>query len=248
MPMDDSGVIEHFTARAGKYDASSRWCTDDDLLDRMRRLVSPSPDDELLDVACGTGLVSARFKGRVARVVGVDPTPAMYEQAAPRVDEFVEGRGEALPFADNSFDIVVCRQGIQFMDARAAVGEMVRVCRPGGRILLVDLCAYGPEDRDEYFEVLRLRNPARRNFFVQGDVGALLLQAGCTWVEVHKYVSVEDVDAWSDNDAISEDRREGIRAVYRQASDAFRRLHAVASDDEGRFFDHMLFGLSLGHV
>ncbi len=248
MSTDNAGVIEHFTARAGKYDASSRWCTDGDLFSRMRQLVRLSPDDELLDVACGTGLVSAQFKGRVARVVGVDPTPAMYEQAAPRVDEFVEGRGEALPFADNSFDIVLCRQGIQFMDAPAAVAEMVRVCRPGGRILLVDLCAYGLDDRDEYFEVLRLRNPARRNFFVQGDVGALLLRAGCSWVEVHKYVSVEDVDAWSDNEAISEDRREGIRDVYRRGSDAFRRLHAVASEDDVRFFDHMLFGLSLGHV
>lgn len=247
MSQDTSGVQAHFTARAGKYDASSSWCTDDELFERMLELTDPQPHHRLLDVACGTGLVSRQFKGRVAKVVGLDLTPAMFEQARPHVDELRAGRGEALPFADASFDIVVCRQGIQFMDAPRAVAEMARVCAPGGRILLVDLCAYGPEDRDEYFEVLRLRNPARANFFMPGEVGGLLLQAGCERIEVHRYVSVEDVDAWSDNEAISEERREGIREIYRNPTPAFQRLHAVSIDAEQRIIDHMLFGLSLGH-
>jgi SAM-dependent methyltransferase len=248
MTTDTPAVQDHFTARASKYDASSRWCTDNDLLERMFALSGASAGDRVLDVACGTGLVSAAFHGRVGHLVGVDLTPAMFEQARPHVDELVPGSGEALPFPDDSFQAVVCRQGIQFMDAPVAVAEMVRVCKPGGRIVLADLCAYGPEDRDEYFEVLRLRNPARRNFFVEGDVAALLFEAGCESVNIHQYVSTEDVDAWSDNEAISEARREGIRDVYRNASPAFRRLHAVSSPDERRFFDHMLFGLSVGQV
>jgi SAM-dependent methyltransferase len=239
-------VEAHFTARAERYDRSSSWVTDPGLRDRAWRLLSPAATDEVLDVACGTGLVSEWFKGRVARVVGADITEAMFDQARERLDELVVTPAESLPQGDGSFDIVICRQGTQFMDDAAAIGEMVRVLRPGGRVCIINLCAYGASDRDEYFEILRLRNPARRNFYLREDLHRLLEEAGATDVQVHDYVSIEDVDAWSDHGAIEEARREGIRSVYRGASAAFQRLHAVSTDDGARFVDHMLFGIAIG--
>ncbi len=243
----DPTVVEHFTARAAHYDASSAWCTDAQLAARVFALTAPAADARVLDVACGTGLVSRVFKGRVAEVVGVDITPAMYAQAAPHLDSFVEGPGEALPFPDNSFDVVTCRQGTQFMDDAAAIREMFRVVKPGGVVCVINLCAYGPDDRDEYFEVLRLRNPARVNFYLREDLVRLFEQAGGKGVVVHDYVSVEDVDVWSDNKAISEERREAIRAVYRGGSPGFCQHHAVELTDDGRIVDHMLFGIAIGH-
>jgi SAM-dependent methyltransferase len=151
-----------------------------------------------------------------------------------------------MPFEDGVFDISFCRQGIQFMNGPGAVQEMVRVTRPGGRICLVHLTAYGEEDKEEYFEVLRLRNPARKNFYLRTDLETLLSEAGCEQVVVHSHVSPEDVDAWSDNGAIPEEAREGIRRVYRQASPTFQELHAVATGVDGRFTDHMLFGIAIG--
>jgi len=242
----EGDALKHFTARAERYDRSSHWCTDPVLADRVLALTEPGPTDHVLDVACGTGLVSRLFKGRAGRVVGADITRAMYEQAKPYLDELVETPAESLPFEDNSFDIVVCRQGTQFMDDSAAVKEMVRVAKPGGRILIVNLCAYGDEDREEYFEILRLRNPARCNFYMREDLERLLTEGGCSEATVHDHISVEDVDAWSDNGAIEESRREGIRAVYRDASKPFSALHAVATEDGDRFVDNMLFGLALG--
>lgn len=245
MTITDQDVVEHFTARAGGYDRSSAWCTDEDLGRVVLGLTEPQPEHHVLDVACGTGLVSRLFAGRVARLIGVDVTEAMAEQARPCLDELVITPAEALPFADASFDITTCRQGIQFMELPAAVREMVRVTRPGGRVVLINLCAYGPEDRDEYFEILRLRNPVRRHFFLPGQLSELLTEAGCAEVERHDYVSVEDVDVWSDNGAIEEEAREAIRQVYRDASPDFRRLHAVEQTD-GRIIDRMLFEIAVG--
>jgi ubiquinone/menaquinone biosynthesis C-methylase UbiE len=239
-------VTDHFSARAAHYDRSSRWCTDADLAARVHHLAAPIATDHLLDVACGTGLVSASFRGKVARITGVDITPAMYAQAAPYLDQFVEAPGESLPFPDGSFDLVTCRQGIQFMDDAAAVREMARVLRPGGRVCLIHLCAYGEADRAEYFEILRLRNPARKNFYLREDLVQLCSQAGLHDATVHDFVIPEDVDVWSDNKAISEADREAIRAVYRGASPAFSEHHAVAMDD-GRIIDHMLFGICIAH-
>lgn len=242
----DAVVVDHFTARAAHYDHSSSWCTDTALAQRVWELTAPGPDARVLDVACGTGLVSRVFKGKVAEVVGVDITPAMYAQAKPHLDRFVEGPGENLPFDDASFDVVTCRQGTQFMDDAAAIREMFRVLKPSGTVCVINLCAYSDDDREEYFESLRLRNPARKNFYMREDLVRLFEQAGGRDVVVHNYVSTEDVDVWSDNKAISEARREGIRDVYRNGSEGFKKHHAVQITADGRIVDHMLFGIAVG--
>lgn len=245
MSHDHTDVIAHFAARARTYDRSSSWCTDQDLGDLVLTLAQPAPTDRVLDVACGTGLVSRLFTGKVAEVVGVDITDDMAEQAKPHLDRLVIAPAENLPLVSDSVDLVVCRQGIQFMTLPDAVVEMVRVLRPGGRIILINLCAYGEADKAEYFESLRLRNPVRRHFFCPPDLENLLTSAGCVEVESHRHISVEDVDVWSDNGAIEESRREAIREVYRNASEEFRRLHSVREAD-GRFVDHMLFVVATG--
>ena len=242
-PSDD--VISHFTARSATYDRSSAWCTDDALGDLIVRVAATDHRSQVLDVACGTGLVARRFAGRVARLAGLDLTADMASQARPVLDDLTLGTAEAMPFRDGEFDATVCRQGIQFMQLPAAVREMARVTRRGGRVVLVNLCAYGPADRDEYFEILRLRNPARRHFFLPDDLRDLLAGAGCRDIELHRYVSVEDVDVWSGHGAIDEPRREAIRRAYQTASSEFRTLHAT-QDAGGRIVDHMLFVIAVG--
>ncbi|GAA2405225.1 hypothetical protein GCM10010191_11290 [Actinomadura vinacea] len=245
MAISQEDVTDHFTSRASRYDRSSAWCTDSGLDELLLDAAAPRPSDRVLDVACGTGLVSRLFHGRVAEVVGVDITKVMAEQARPHLDRLVLAPAEALPFEDAEFDLVVCRQGVQFMMLPDAVAEMVRVTRPGGRIVLINLCAYGREDAAEYFEILRLRNPVRRHFFLPEDLSDLLREAGCRKVEAHRYRSAEDVDVWSDNGAIEEERREAIREAYRKASQDFLSLHAVRQSD-GRVVDNMLFVVAVG--
>jgi SAM-dependent methyltransferase len=244
----DNEVVAHFTARSGRYDQSSRWCTDQALLTTLFAHLAPAADAVVLDVACGTGLVSRQFKGKVGKVIGVDLTEAMFEQGRPHVDGLVQGSAERLPFRDHAFDLAVERQGIQFMDAPKAVAEMVRTVRPGGKVGLVQLCAYGKEDQAEYFEILRLRNPARKNFFLRGDLAGLLLAAGCTRVDAFDYISEEDVGRWADNGAIGAENLEGIRGVYHRASPGFNRYHAVRMEADGRIIDRMLFGIAVGMV
>lgn len=241
-------VVNHFTTRSSRYDQSSYWCTDFGMLAKICDHLAPTPDTLLLDVACGTGLVSRYFRDRVGRIVGVDLTEAMFSQGRPHLDGLVHGSAERLPFRDSTFDLAIERQGIQFMDAEAAVKEMVRTTKPGGRVCLIQLCAYDEEDRDEYFEILRLRNPARKNFFVRQDLAALLTTAGCEKVEVLDHITEEDVDRWADNGAIDGERRSALREIYHRAGPAFHRHHAVRLEEDGRIVDRMLFGIAVGTV
>ena len=169
----------------------------------------------------------------------------MVDGTLSSVDSLVMAPAERLPFKNECFDIVICRQGIQFMDLPEALEEMFRVTKRRGRLVLVNLCAYGMSDCREYFEILRLRNPVRRHFFVPDDIRALLHGIGCHPVTTHFYVSLEDVDVWSANGAIDEARREAIREVYRTASATFRQLHGARQAD-GRWLDRMLFVVAVG--
>jgi ubiquinone/menaquinone biosynthesis C-methylase UbiE len=105
------------------------------------------PDDvEILDVGCGTGEITARLAGLYpsAKIVGVDLIARHLtlgrERCAPfgsRVS-FREADAFALPFADRSFDVVVCRHMLQAVPRpEVAMAEFVRVARPGGRLHLL---------------------------------------------------------------------------------------------------------------
>lgn len=101
--------------------------------------------DRVLDVACGTGaltLAAAETVGPAGSVVGLDANPEMLAVARrkPVRIEWLEGRAEALPLPDGSFDAVVSQFGFMFFeDKPQALREMVRVLRPGGR-LAVAVC------------------------------------------------------------------------------------------------------------
>lgn len=96
--------------------------------------------DEVLDVACGTGVVARQAVGRVGSggsVIGVDLSESMLrvaERREPSVDWRV-GDAQSLPFEAESFDVVVSQAGLMFFpDPVAAISEMRRVLRPGGRL------------------------------------------------------------------------------------------------------------------
>ena len=99
-----------------------------------------------LDAGCGDGALVCAAAAQGAEAAGVDPDPAMLAAARACAAErrvrasFLEGRVERLPFPDASFDVVAAVTVLCFVpDASAAVREMARVLRPGGRLVLGEL-------------------------------------------------------------------------------------------------------------
>ena len=102
------------------------------------------------DLACGTGAAAAALAGRVARVIGVDSQPEMLAAAARRDlpgVELREGDLAALPIADGECDAAVCMLALTFVhDPAAALAEMHRILRPGGRAVIVEVMRHGRDD------------------------------------------------------------------------------------------------------
>lgn len=116
-------------------------------------------DQRVLDVATGTGNIAIRAAQAGARVVAADVTPEHFETgrhaaAAEGVElEWREADAQALPFADGEFDVVTSCFGAMFApDHRAAANELVRVCRPGGTIGMMNFVPDGAAG--EFFSVL----------------------------------------------------------------------------------------------
>ena len=156
----------------------------DALLDGARL----SRGDDLLDVACGTGIVARVARERLgpgSRVVGVDLSPLMIAHArvvAPDI-ELREGSADRLPVAaDETFDVVTCQQGLQFFpDNPKAVSEMRRVLTSKGRVAIA---TWRPIEESPFiFELQRVaertvgRIDDRRHGFGDADALASLLAA-----------------------------------------------------------------------
>lgn len=107
--------------------------------------VDPRPDQRVLDVACGSGNAALIAARRYCRVAGIDYVPELIERARQRAAaedveiDFQDGDAQALRFPDASFDVVLSTFGVIFApDQEKAASELLRVCRPGGKIALAN--------------------------------------------------------------------------------------------------------------
>jgi len=140
----DLKQMHRATWAAGDYAAVADMIDEVPPADVLGR-VPIAPGDHVLDVAAGTGNVAIRAAAAGARVVGLDLTPELLDIAQRRAEragvgvEWLEGDAESLPFDDEAFDAVFSVFGVQFAPRhQIAAEELARVCRPGGRIGLVN--------------------------------------------------------------------------------------------------------------
>jgi ubiquinone/menaquinone biosynthesis C-methylase UbiE len=98
------------------------------------------------DIGCGTGRFTADLDSQASHVIGLDPDPAMLAVATRRTPApLVVGDGHRLPFADHRFDLAIAVAVCEFAtDPAAVVGELARITRPGGRVVVGTLNRHSP--------------------------------------------------------------------------------------------------------
>lgn len=159
-------ILDQFTRQAVPF-ATAPSIKDEAALKLIVDWSGAGPADTVLDVACGPGLVVCAF-ARVARhATGIDITPAMLDRARANAAErgltnvtWRQGDVLPLPWADASFTIVTSRFAFHhFLDPAAVLGEMSRVCTPGGTVMVVD-SAPAPDKADAFNRMEVVRDPS----------------------------------------------------------------------------------------
>ena len=139
------------------------------------------PDMVVADLGCGTGPVMERIAPFVARVIGIDNSPAMLKAARKRLErhdntDLRKGDLSAVPIDDASVDAAMLILALTYVaDPAVVVRELARILKPGGRAVLVDLL---PHDREDF----RRQLGQTRLGFDPGECEQLLLESGLTRV------------------------------------------------------------------
>ena len=188
-------IADQFTRQAANF-AAAPALHSQAALDLLVEAASPLASDVSLDVACGPGSVVVAFAGHVRQAVGLDATEAMLEEArglAVRsgVGNVAWHRGDAyaLPFADGAFNIVSSRFAFHHLEEPVrAFAEMVRVARPGGRIVLCDAVASDDPAKAGAFNAMeRFRDPSTVAFRPLAFLRGLFAVVGLPEPEVRFY-------------------------------------------------------------
>jgi SAM-dependent methyltransferase len=185
-PAHTSTILDQFTRQAVAFNAAGT-ITNEQALEMIVAAGAPGPDDTVLDVACGGGIIVCAFAPHVKHATGIDMTPAMLEQsrklaaqkAVGNVD-WKQGDVATLPFPDASFSIVVTRFSFHhFLDPLAVFREMARVCKPGGRVVVVDMYASEePTKAAEWNKLEKLRDPSHVRCLTLSELKALFGEVG----------------------------------------------------------------------
>jgi demethylmenaquinone methyltransferase/2-methoxy-6-polyprenyl-1,4-benzoquinol methylase len=177
-------------------------------------LASIQPGDPVLDVCCGTGDLAFRLARAGAEVTALDFSEPMLKQALQRngafirKPSFIQGDALSLPFPDKKFSVVTIGYGLRNLsDFSKGIQEMVRVAKPGGKVMILDFGA--PVNhlwRDVYYCYLRIilpiygwifcRNAAAYSYILESlihypnavQIGQLLKESGCKKVDIYYYL------------------------------------------------------------
>lgn len=152
------------------------------------------PELDVLDVACGPGILACALAPRVRSVTGIDITAAMIEQARKRQAkaglrnlEWRVGDATGLPFETGSFDRVTTRYSFHHIaEPAAALAEMKRVCRPNGRIIVIDATP-SPDTQLAYDDMERVRDPSHASALTLEQLRKIGEDVGLREVAVDAY-------------------------------------------------------------
>ena len=184
MTSHQDAILDQFTKQAVPF-STAPGIKDEEALRLVIEFTGAGPDDTLLDVACGPGLLVCAFARVVRHATGIDLTPAMLDRARQLQKErgltnvtWEEGDVLPLPYPAGAFSLVTARFAFHhFLDPRAVLAEMRRVCGPGGRVAVID-SAPAPDTAAAFNHMEKLRDPSHVRALPPGELEGLFLAVG----------------------------------------------------------------------
>lgn len=179
-------IVDQFTRQAVPFSKKTAMSSDA-IFNLMLEMCRIAPQDNVLDVACGPGLTACAAAAVAAHVTGIDLTPAMIERAKSRQADlgltnlsWHLGDVYSLPFADNSFSLVLTRFSFHhFLNPAGVLAEMKRVCQPGGRVMVWDSVPDAGKAA-AYNRLEKLKDPSHARALPAEELLTIIQESGLT--------------------------------------------------------------------
>jgi len=223
MGAHNSRILDQFTRQAAPF-AAAAPIRNQEALDRIVQWSSAGPADTVLDVACGHGLLACAFARVAKHVTGIDMTPAMLEQARKTQREqslknvsWQQGDVYSLPFPPEQFSIVSSRFVFHHLqDPLAALKEMKRVCKPGGKVVVADM-APQPAKAAALNAAELLRDPSHVRAMPVDELRGLFEQAGLSPPQIFSYRMEGELEDLMSRSFPNEGDADRVRKIYAES-------------------------------
>ncbi|WP_145483283.1 class I SAM-dependent methyltransferase [Yersinia aldovae] len=231
-------VERQFGDQANAYLTSAVHAQGNDL-QRLMALLQPHGDARLLDLGCGAGHASFTAAAVVKEVVAYDLSSQMLQVVSQAAADkkltninVQQGLAESLPFADNSFDIVISRYSAHhWHDVGLALREVKRVLRPGGNVIFMDVASPGNPVLDIYLQTVEvLRDTSHVRNYSPGEWLSLFTDAGLVINEVTSDRLFLEYSSWIARMRTPLHFATAIRELQKLASESVIRHYEIRVD------------------
>jgi ubiquinone/menaquinone biosynthesis C-methylase UbiE len=220
MSSHNSRILDQFTRQAAPF-AAAATIRNQEALDRIVQWAGAGPDDTVLDVACGPGLLACAFARVAKHATGIDMTPAMLEQARRTQQEqglqnisWEQGDVYWLPFRPDQFAIVSSRFVFHHLEnPLAALKEMQRVCKPGGKVVVADMVPQ-PAKAAALNAAELLRDPSHVRAMPTEELRGLFDQAGLGTPQISQYRMEGELEDLLSRSFPNEGDADRLRKIY----------------------------------
>jgi len=224
-------IREQFGRTASAYVEATHFTGGEDL-EEAARLLEPSHDDNMLDVACGGGHMALFFAPMVRQVVASDLTMQMLKKAQEHIAEegrvdnvvFREADAEDLPFPAGSFTLLTCRIAPHhFADVPQALREFHRVLRRGGRMAIIDTLMPSDPEIAEFFQTMeKMRNPTHIKAFSEDEWQKMIQDSELILQETMIISKTHDFQEWTKTAGLN---RTKVQELNKFFMDAPQKIH-----------------------
>ena len=213
-------ILDQFTRQATPF-ATAPGIQDEEALSLIVAFSGAGPDDTVLDVACGPGIVVCAFARTVRHATGIDVTPAMLERARTLQRErgltnvtWRQGDVLPLPYPEAAFTIVVSRFAFHhFLEPGRVLAEMRRVCARGGTVMVVD-AAPAADKADAFNRMETLRDPSHARALPLDEHRRLFQEAGLSEPRETSYRLQGELDGLLSRSFPNPGDAERLRAIF----------------------------------
>jgi len=218
----------------------------------LSELAQPTSHDTVLDYASGAGIAGFDLAPDVRAVEAADELPDMLEEGRRLAGElglvnvaFTLVDLYALPYKDGSFSLVACHNAFHLLpEPVTALGELLRVTSPGGRLVIVDP-AVDPVTDKAFNDLARLRESAHRRHYRADELERIVEQAGLRVARRGSLRRTMDLDYWLQAAAVPAAKAGLIRGRIKEFSVEVQAGMDIALSDRTVSFSYDIVGLRL---